>query len=216
MIFSKAPNASIPIRIQILSFHGSMKNPNSPLVVEVISPYAGSLRVNPLFREAIAQAPVEKAAEWQAELEEAVLLVKCLQQRNNTLVRLMRRLVSLQRHFILEGDAYLSPVTRARLADELQVHESTISRAVSGKAVQLPNKKIIPLSKWFDRSLNIRTALMQIIAAESEPLSDTQIAERLEEKGFNIARRTVAKYRSIEGILPARFRQPALTAMQNE
>lgn len=188
---------------------------DSPLVVEVVSPYAGSLRVNPLFRQSLSQAPTEKAEEWQAELDEAVLLVKCLQQRNHTLVRLMRDLVTLQRQFILQGDAYLHPVTRAHLALKLEVHESTISRAVSGKAVQLPNRKIVPLSKWFDRSLNIRTALMQIIAQEQKPLSDTQIAERLMEKGYPVARRTVAKYRSMEGILPARLRLPNHTAIRN-
>ncbi len=128
----------------------------------------------------------------------------------------MKRLVTIQRAFILHGDAHLIPVTRAQLSVELQVHESTISRAVSGKAVQLPNRKIIPLSKWFDRSLNIRTALLKIIAEEKYPLSDTQIAERLEEQGHIIARRTVAKYRSIEGILPARLRQSTPALMRNE
>jgi RNA polymerase sigma-54 factor len=190
--------------------------PGSPLIVEVLSPYAGSLRISPLFREALREAPPEKAQEWQAELEEAILLVKCLQQRNHTMVRLMRRLTGLQRQFILHGDAFLRPITRAQLAVDLDVHESTISRAVSGKAVQLPNRKIIPLSKWFDRSLNIRTALMQIISDEEEPLSDTQIAVRLEEQGYYIARRTVAKYRSIEGILPARLRQPTPAALLHE
>jgi len=184
--------------------------PDSALIVEVVSPYAGALRVNPLFRQVIADAPPEKVEKWQTDMDEAVLLVKCLQQRNQTLVRLMRRLVAVQRSFILEGDAFLKPITRAMMAIELNVHESTISRAVSGKAVQLPNRKIIPLSKWFDRSLNIRTVLMQIIAKEQEPLSDTQIAEQLELQGFSIARRTVAKYRSMEGILPARLRHPTL------
>ncbi|MCC7130801.1 MAG: hypothetical protein B6D39_08565 [Anaerolineae bacterium UTCFX2] len=186
------------------------------LVVEIVSPYAGSLRINPLFRQAISQAPSDKTEAWQSEMDEAVLLVKCLQQRNHTLVRLMKRLVSLQHAFILYGDAHLIPITRAQLSVELQVHESTISRAVSGKAVQLPNRKIIPLSKWFDRSLNIRTALVKIIAEERYPLSDTQIAERLEEQGYIIARRTVAKYRSIEGILPARLRHSTPVAMRNE
>ena len=189
--------------------------PDSPLMVEIVSPYAGSLRVNPLFRQSLSQAPADKAGEWQAELEEAVLLVKCLQQRNHTLVRLMRQLTTLQRQFILLGDAYLLPVTRARMALELDVHESTISRAVSGKAVQLPNRKIVPLSKWFDRSLNIRTALMQIISQEQRPLSDTQIADRLMQQGYPVARRTVAKYRSMEGILPARLRSSNHTAIRN-
>lgn len=180
---------------------------HTPLVVEIISPYAGLLRVNPLFREAINNAPPEKSEHWQSDLESASLLVKCLQQRNQALVRLMERLVALQRKFILEGDAYLLPITRAQLANELNVHESTISRAVSGKAVQLPNQRIIPLSKLFDRSLHIRTALVQIIKNEPYPLNDTQIAEILEQQGYPVARRTVAKYRAIEGILPARMRR---------
>jgi RNA polymerase sigma-54 factor len=178
----------------------------APLVVEILSPIYGTLRVNPLFKRSLAQAPEEKVEEWQAALDQASLLVKCLQQRNNTLVRLMQRLVVLQREFILKGDAHLSPVTRARLAIELEVHESTVSRAVSGKSLQLPNGRIIPLSKLFDRSLHIRTALRQIIAHEREPLSDTEISEMLNKQGYQVARRTVAKYRTMEGILPARFR----------
>jgi RNA polymerase sigma-54 factor len=178
----------------------------APLVVEILSPIYGTLRVNPLFKRSLAQAPEQKVEEWQAALDQASLLVKCLQQRNNTLVRLMQRLVVLQREFILKGDAHLNPVTRARLAIELEVHESTVSRAVSGKSLQLPNGRIIPLSKLFDRSLHIRTALRQIIAQEREPLSDTEISEMLNKQGYQVARRTVAKYRTMEGILPARFR----------
>lgn len=185
--------------------------PDTPLVVEVVSPYAGALRVSPLFRRALAQAPREKAESWKGDIEEAALLVKCLQQRDHTLVRLMQRLVVLQRHYILEGDAAMLPLTRAQLAVELEVHESTISRAVTGKAVQLPNKKIVPLSKWFDRSLNIRTALLHIIAQEQQPLSDTEIVDLLAGQGYMVARRTVAKYRSMEGILPARLRHNTAT-----
>lgn len=180
--------------------------PGSPLVIEVISPLAGQLRVSPMFRKFVQQAPAEKAEHWQTDLEQASLLVKCLQQRNHTIVRLMQQLAVIQRRFILRGDAHLQPCTRASLATELGVHESTISRAVSSKAVQLPNGKIVPLSKMFDRSLHIRTALRQIIAEETKPLTDTQLAEMLKEQGYPIARRTVAKYRSMEGILPAHLR----------
>ena len=179
---------------------------DGPLVVEVISPLAGQLRVNPLFRESLQQAPSEKTEQWQADLEQASLLVKCIQQRNHTIVRLMQRLVMIQRQFILNGDAYLEPCTRASLADELGVHESTISRAVSAKAVQLPNGRIVPLSKLFDRSLHIRTALRELISQEGKPFTDTQLAEMLHQQGYPIARRTVAKYRAMEGILPAHLR----------
>jgi len=181
-------------------------DPNGPLIVEILAPFSGSLRVNPLFQKALVEAPADKINEWQTDVEQATLLVKCLQQRNHTLVRLMQLLVALQRAYILHGDSFLLPITRACLAEELDVHESTISRAVSNKAVQLPNKRIISLSKLFDRSLQIRTALKEIIAQEAEPLSDTIIADLLLNQGFPVARRTVAKYRSMEGILPARLR----------
>jgi RNA polymerase sigma-54 factor len=171
-------------------------------------PISGTLRVNPLFKEAIHQAPVDKVEQWQTAFDQAALLVKCLQQRNHTIIRLMRRLSTLQRKFILKGDAYLQPITRASLAKELEVHESTISRAVSGKAVQLPNGHIIPMANFFDRSRHIRTALKEIIGQETRPLSDTEIGELLAKQGFCIARRTVAKYRSMEGILPAHLRVP--------
>ena len=182
---------------------------NTGLVVEIAMPFYGTLRVNPLFREALQQAPAEKAELWQGDIEQATLLVKCLQQRNHTIVRLMQKLVVIQRDFILHGDAALKPITRADMAEELQVHESTMSRAVSDKAVQLPSRRIVPLSMFFDRSLHVRTALKQIIDQESEVLSDSQIAVLLSQMGFPVARRTVAKYRSIEGILPAHLRNHA-------
>jgi RNA polymerase sigma-54 factor len=199
----------------------SSENEDTPLVVEIAMPFYGTLRVNPLFREALHQAPDEKSELWQADLEKATLLVKCLQQRNHTIVRLMQRLVVIQRNFILYGDAYLKPITRADMAEELEVHESTMSRAVSDKAVQLPNKRIVPLAMFFDRSLHIRTALKQIIDQETDSLSDSQIAELLSDMGYPVARRTVAKYRSIEGILPAHLRNriikpPLMIPQHNE
>lgn len=180
---------------------------DSPLVVEIAMPLFGVLRVNPLFREALRQAPADKSDQWRSDLEKAELFVKCIQQRNNTIVRLAHRLAVLQRDFILEGDAYLMPITRARLSKELGVHESTISRAVSDKAVQLPNGKIVPMAMFFDRSLRIRTALKQIINQATTTLSDSDIAELLAKQGYPVARRTVAKYRAMEGILPAHLRQ---------
>lgn len=176
---------------------------NAPLVVEIVSPMAGKLRVNPLFRKALSDAPPERLEQWQTDLERATLLVKCIQQRNHAIVRLMQVLVKHQRDFILKGDAYLYPLTRASLAKELGVHESTISRAVSAKTVQLPSGKIIPLAKFFDRSLHIRTELQAIIANETHPLTDMELVEMLRARGYRVARRTVAKYRAMEGILPA-------------
>ncbi|MCW5876038.1 MAG: hypothetical protein KIS85_04060 [Anaerolineales bacterium] len=177
------------------------------LVVEVMWPLRGLLRVNPLFQQALREAPEDKAEQWKLDMEQANLLIKCLAQRNHTIVRLMQILAVLQRQFITGGDAHLKPLTRAAIAEELGVHESTISRAVAGKAVQLPSGKIVPLAQFFDRSLHVRTALKKIIRDEAKPLSDTKLARLLEQQGFAIARRTVAKYRMMEGILPAHMRK---------
>jgi RNA polymerase sigma-54 factor len=183
------------------------ENPANPLVVEIIMPISGTLQVNPMFKQAIQQATPDAKEELKGDLEKASLFVKCLQQRNHTMERLLTRVVSMQKEYIVHGEKYLKPVTRAQISRELEVHESTISRAVANKAVQLPNKRIIPLSSFFDRSLNVRTVLKEIIEKEKKPLSDSDLAEILSEKGFDVARRTVAKYRSIEGILPAHLRK---------
>ncbi len=92
------------------------------------------------------------------------------------------------------------------------MHESTISRAVANKTVQLPNRRIIPLADFFDRSLNVRTVLKDIIANEPHPLSDTELANLLEKDGFSVARRTVAKYRAMEGIFPAHLRHAGVAS----
>ncbi len=178
----------------------------SALVVEVLLPIAGTLAVNRAFREAVKQAPPDKTDDWKAYLENAALLVKCLRQRNHTMVRLMKYLAKQQRRFVLEGNLHLESMTRARIAEVLDVHESTISRAVSDKTVQLPNGRIIPLAQFFDRSLPVRTVLKGIIDEESKPMSDSQLRKILAEKGYCVARRTVAKYRAMEGILPAHLR----------
>ncbi len=178
------------------------------IIVEIISPYRGTLRINPLFRQALKKAPVDKSEDWTQDIDSASLLIKCLQQRNHTMEQLMTVLVKKQREYILSGDpAQLEPQTQAEMSELLDVHESTISRAVSDKSVQLPNRKIIPLKQFFDRSLPVRTLLCRLVEDEKTPLTDSELAEELSAVGYNIARRTVAKYRAMEGILSSRMRQ---------
>ncbi|MFC1936646.1 hypothetical protein ACFLYP_03155 [Chloroflexota bacterium] len=188
----------------IIHAQGDKNNPQ--LIVEIIWPIHGSLKINKDFQKIISELPSDKAKNWNQALEQANLLIKCLNQRNHTLVQLMQILSTLQRDFILQGDTHLKPTTRAKIAKDIGVHESTISRAVSSKTLQLPSGHIIPISKFFDRSLHIRTTMKLIIDNEAVPLSDTKIAKLLSKKGYNIARRTVAKYRAMEGILPAHLR----------
>ena len=179
---------------------------SGPLVVEIFAPISGWLRVNPLFSQAKSKSNGDQSEEWTKHIERASLFVKCLQQRNNTMRRLMQSLVTKQSQFILNGDRHLKPITRAKLAKEIGVHESTVSRAVAHKSVALPDGRIIPLSRFFDRSLAVRDRIKEIVKNETRPLTDDQIAAVLQQEGVRIARRTVAKYRSIEGILPARLR----------
>ncbi|NLN69836.1 MAG: hypothetical protein GX142_03485 [Chloroflexi bacterium] len=181
--------------------------PGNPLIIEIIMPSRGTLRINPLFKKAIKEQTGEKHEEWKKDIDKASLLIKCIQQRNNTMQQLMSRLAAIQKSFIMQGEMHLEPLTRAQIAEELEVHESTISRAVANKTVQLPNKKIIPMSMFFDRSLAVRTILKDIISNEPHPYNDTELQAQLESQGISIARRTVAKYRAMEGILPAHLRR---------
>ena len=200
---------NLPVRYQdpdvIISY---IKKDDEPqLMVEVLWPIYGNLKLNPVFRKVISGSDEEKAEKLNAEYQKANLLIKCLNQRNHTLVQLMQKLAKEQREYILKGDKFMKPMTRASIAEDLNVHESTISRAVSSKSVQLPSGKIVPISQFFDRSLHIRTIIKELISDEGKPLSDTKITKLLKERGFDIARRTVAKYRSMEGILPAHLRK---------
>ncbi len=185
-------------------------NPHGPLVVEVLTPGL-RLRLNPTFRRALHQVAPEQREAWLREAQQAELWIKSLRQRSHTLVRLARILAQEQRAFILQGPRYLRSMTRAALAQRLEVHESTVSRAVSGKTALLPDGRLVPLSTFFDRSLPVRAALKALIANEQRPLSDAQLARLLSaQMGYRIARRTVAKYRAMEGIPPAHLRKPLI------
>ena len=122
---------------------------------------------------------------------------------------MMEKLIKTQKPFIKKGEKFIKPITRVKISRELDVHESTISRAVSSKTVQMPDKRIIPLAAFFDRSLGIRAELKEIIESEdrNNPFSDSELVAELKKRGHKIARRTVAKYRSVEGILAAHQRK---------
>ncbi|MDD2456566.1 MAG: hypothetical protein PHE10_09595, partial [Kiritimatiellae bacterium] len=156
------------------------ENPANPLVVEIILPVRGTLKVNQLFKDTLKTVDEEHVGEWKEDIEKASLLIKCIQQRSNAMKLLLEQLVVLQKDYIVNGDKNMVPLTRAKIAEKLGLHESTISRAVSGKTIQLPNKKIVPLAIFFDRSLSLRTIIKEMIEHEDHPLSDSEIREKLE------------------------------------
>jgi RNA polymerase sigma-54 factor len=118
----------------------------------------------------------------------------------------MRCLVRIQRDFLVCGERGLKPLTRAEVAEMLDVHESTVSRAVAGKYVELPGRRIVPLETFFDSAAPVKCVIRELVENEETSLSDQAIADVLAERGYNVARRTVAKYRNALNILPSSLR----------
>jgi RNA polymerase sigma-54 factor len=185
--------------------------PNSGAGYEIELPGAQAyhLRVSASYREAAENKTAfagQDWEQWETFYARARLFIKSVEQRWQTLHQLASHLVDYQREFLASGDKYLKPLTRAQLAGVLGVHESTVSRAVAGKVVQLPGGRIVPLARFFDRAAPLKEAIKELIAQEGEPLSDRALAERLAQRGHRVARRTVTKYRNALNILPSSLR----------
>lgn len=143
-----------------------------------------------------AYGPSLQEKSWlRMHLERAWMLIRGLRQRWETLRRIGEYLIERQRAFLEHGPLQLKPVTRAVLAQELNLHESTISRAVRDKIVQLPNGRFIPLDDFFDASLAAKEAIRLVLKENANGICDRQIAEKLEVDGIVLSRRTVTKYR---------------------
>jgi RNA polymerase sigma-54 factor len=139
----------------------------------------------------------------------AQMFLKSLQDRSSILERLATRLLEEQEvYFRTEREEDLLPITQSQLASFLQVHESTVSRAVAEKFLQLPSGRVVPLSFFFDRALSVRKLVANVVASEDPrtPYSDQEISDILRSQGVVLARRTVMKYREEMNILSSRQR----------
>lgn len=181
--------------------------------VEVLSARAFTVRIDPTYArlaeelEGNGNASSEEARQQLKEyMARGKLFIRCLSQRWQTLQQIGDFLINYQRGFLEHGEKAIRPITRAELADLIGVHESTVSRAVANKYVLLPDKRVIPMSDFFDDSLAVKEVLKELIRNETSPMSDQQLADILKTMGYDIARRTVAKYRQEMEILPARLR----------
>jgi RNA polymerase sigma-54 factor len=145
--------------------------------------------------------------------------IKCIQQRQHTLLNIAREIVARQQAFFEEGPAHLRPMTMSQVAQAVGVHETTVSRAVSGKYMRTP-RGLFELKYFFTSGYttaegqtvsneSVRQAIADIVKTEDarHPLSDQDIVTRLTGQGVPIARRTVAKYREQLGILPSHLRK---------
>ena len=144
--------------------------------------------------------------------DRAATFIECLELRYRTMMRIGQYLIEKQVGFVSTGDAsFLVPLTRTTLAHDLQLHESTISRATQSKFVQLPTGETVSFDVFFKPALRIQKMIEEILATENpdNPLSDERIAQILATKGVHVARRTVNKYRDRTKLLSSRKRRAA-------
>jgi RNA polymerase sigma-54 factor len=152
-------------------------------------------------------------------LNSAHWMIQAIEQRRQTMLKVMNFIVDRQREFFEKGIEYLKPLTLREVADVINMHESTVSRVTNEKYVQTP-RGLLPLKFFFSSGLStttgedasaraIKAQIQKLVDDEDpkNPLTDQQIVQMFDQRGVKIARRTVAKYRDQLGILPARMRK---------
>ena len=177
------------------------------------------LRVHDIYANALKQHKGQQAAALQQRLQEARWFIKNVQQRFETILRVSTAIVERQKNFFIHGELAMRPLVLREIADELGLHESTISRVTTAKYMATPYGTF-ELKYFFGSGLGtetggnasstaVRALIKQFVAAESasKPLSDNQISDMLREQGIECARRTVAKYREALRIAPANLRK---------
>jgi len=179
------------------------------------------LRISNVYKDLMSTG--ENNAEVKNYIREKIragkFLIKSLHQRQTTICNIGKEIVKRQRDFMEKGVAHLKPMTMSQVADVVGVHETTVSRAVSGKYIQTP-QGVFEMKYFFTAGLqnangadvsntSVKDMIAEIFKAEdtAKPLSDQEVVKMLTAKGINIARRTVAKYRDELGILPSNLRR---------
>ncbi len=174
------------------------------------------LKINGLYRDVLAKrgAGDKDTREYvQDKIRSAQWLIKSIHQRQRTIYKVMTSIVRYQREFFEQGVAYLKPLNLRDVADDIEMHESTVSRVTTNKYAHTP-QGIFELKYFFNSSINrvdgdamasesVKAQIRKIISSEDgrRPLSDQRIAEMLKSKNIDIARRTVTKYREAMRIL---------------
>ncbi len=177
------------------------------------------LRVNRVYADILARHRENGGSQLASQLQEARWLIKNVQQRFDTILRVSQAIVDRQKHFFEHGEVAMRPLVLREIADAVELHESTISRVTTQKFMMTP-RGLYELKYFFGSHVStdnggacsstaIRALIKQLIAAESgkKPLSDGQLADVLGQQGIVVARRTVAKYRESLQIPPANMRR---------
>ncbi len=177
------------------------------------------LRVHDIYARALRGGKSDGHQALQQRLQEARWFIKNIQQRFDTILRVSSAIVERQRQFFIQGELAMRPLVLREIADELGMHESTISRVTTAKYMATP-QGTFELKYFFGSGLGtesgnaasstaVRALLKQLVAAENpaKPLSDSKLSDMLKEQGIDCARRTVAKYREALKIAPANLRK---------
>ena len=180
------------------------------------------LRINNYYKELLTskQSLADGTKEYlQEKLKSAAWLIKSIHQRQRTIYRVTESIVKFQKNFFDKGIVYLKPLVLRDVAEDIQMHESTISRVTTNKYVHTP-QGVFELKYFFNSAINgmdgesiasesVKEHLKNIIKSENKakPYSDQEVADILRKFNINVARRTVAKYREALGILPSRKRR---------
>lgn len=177
------------------------------------------LRVNRLYADILQRNRGGNSQQISAQLQEARWLIKNVQQRFETILRVSQAIIDRQRNFLEHGEVAMRPLVLREIADTLSLHESTVSRVTTQKFMHTP-RGIFELKYFFGShvatetggaasSTAIRALIKQLVGAENTrtPLSDGQISELLGQQGIVVARRTIAKYRESMQILPVNLRK---------
>ena len=187
--------------------------------IEIIAGDYLSLAVNPYYRQMYTemrnnghtvQQSVQDKKHIIEYVERADQFIRNLDQRRKVLRNVTKCIVEMQHGFLETGSKlFMRSLTRVKIAKMLSLHESTVSRAIANKYIQLPNQEVLPFNFFFQSSPSIADMVVQMIANEdsAHPLSDQQIADFLTGKGHQVARRTVVKYREAQKILSSRQRR---------
>jgi RNA polymerase sigma-54 factor len=183
--------------------------------------YIPKLRLSPEYKQLLAKGKVAgKDREYlQNMFRSGRFLISAIEQRQQTIERITRKLLEFQSDFFEKGRSFLRPLTMNQVAESVGVHETTVSRAISGKYIRTP-LGLFEMKFFFTpgyqgqdgrevSNKSIKDRIARIVDSESpkKPLSDQKIVEILKAEGITIARRTVAKYREELGILPTNLRR---------
>lgn len=183
--------------------------------------YIPRLRISNTYKEMIAKGALSKDERdyVRERIRSGKFLINSIEQRQQTIERITREIIRVQEEFFKEGVAKLKPLTMTQIADAVGVHETTVSRAIANKFIKTPHG-VFDFKFFFTpgyqaesgasvSNTSVKEMIDELVSLEdkSQPLSDQEIVAKLQEKGINIARRTVAKYREELGLLPSNLRR---------